>query len=402
MKVSFSMRDRILNFLRVHPLVLNTFWKLMGKWLSLLALFIPVKDKTMLFSSFGGRKFDDSPKAIYEEICKRKEFDDWDIIWAFVEPDKYTIRRGRKVKIDTFSFFYLLLYSKVWISNSGMSRGINLAVKKKIVVETWHGTPLKKIGVDQNSGILGKGTLNKENDKHTIRCAQSEYDREIFVRVFNADKSSFLLSDLPRNDELVNFSKNDIIKIKEKIGLNPKKKVLLYMPTYREYLVNERNQTYLAPPMNLKKWKQRLGEGFVLLFRAHYAVNAALNLKEDGFVKDVSDYPYINDLYCVADILISDYSSAYIDFSILDKPMLCFAYDFEEYNEKRGLYLDLNKVLPCPVDKDEDTVIDRILHMDYEKESLETHFFHMKFAPYAGNASKVVINKIIDKLKAYK
>lgn len=71
------MRETVINFLKVHPNILNVAWKIAKIVLTILAVFIPTKKKTMIFSSFGGRKFDDSPKAIYKEVCRRKEFDEW-------------------------------------------------------------------------------------------------------------------------------------------------------------------------------------------------------------------------------------------------------------------------------------------------------------------------------------
>ena len=152
------------------------------------------------------------------------------------------------------------------------------------------------------------------------------------------------------------------------------------------------------PPMNLDKWERALREKYVLLIRAHYSVTASMNVIENEFVKDVSSYPSINDLYIISDILISDYSSSFIDYSILNRPMLCFAYDLEEYEEKRGLYVNLDEELPCIIDYDEDSLIDHILNLDYEAASKETRKFHQKYAPHAGNASKMVVDEIIKRL----
>jgi len=74
------LREKLLNFLRIHPNTLDAFWKVASIILNLGAIFVPVRNKTMLITSFAGRKYDDSPRALYEEILKRNEFDDWDII----------------------------------------------------------------------------------------------------------------------------------------------------------------------------------------------------------------------------------------------------------------------------------------------------------------------------------
>ena len=204
-----DFRNRIIAFFKANPSFVRIAWQLSRIGLRFWGLFVPVQPKTMIFCSFGGRKFDDSPKAIYDEVCQRKEFEGWHLIWAFIEPEKHNIPRGEKIKVDTFAFFKALLQSKVWVSNSGMDRGIGLKRNRTIRVETWHGTPLKKIGGDEHQCSLGKrsDTYKGKMDGDTIRCAQSEYDRDIFARTKHSEKSSFLLCDLPRNDGLLKYNK---------------------------------------------------------------------------------------------------------------------------------------------------------------------------------------------------
>lgn len=394
------MRSRIINFLKSSPIILTIGWKVAEVCLKVWSMFVPIESKTMMFASFGGRKFDDSPRALYEAVLKREEFADWRLIWAFVNPEEFDIPRGEKVKIDTLAFFKLIISSKVLISNSGMTRGITFKRKGVIRVETWHGTPLKKIGGEENQNSIGgkKKKPNKKLDRTTIRCAQSEFDQEIFARIFSASKDAILLSDLPRNDALLRYTELDIKKIRENLSIAEGKKIILYTPTYREYLINENHNTYIVPPIDLEKWEEKLGEKYVLLMRAHYAVSEALGIKDTEFIKDVSNYEKLNDLYAIADSMISDYSSTYFDYSIFDRPMFCFAYDLEEYEEKRGLYLNLEETLPCSVDKTEDELLDSILMMDEKMLSEATRCFHKKFAPYAGSASSVVMDEILRRL----
>jgi len=391
-------RNRLISFFKENPVIVRCIWSLARLFLRIWGCFVPLQKKTMIFSSFGGRKFDDSPKALYDEVCKRKEFDDWRLIWAFINPDAYTLPRGEKMKIDTPAFFKALLYSRVWISNSGMDRGIGLKRKCNIRIETWHGTPLKKIGGEENQNSLRKRPeeIHTKIDRETIRCAQSNYDQVIFARIFRADISSILLCDLPRNDSLTKYTEERIRQIKNSINVSLRKKVILYVPTYREYLNHA--DTSLKPPINISKWETILGEEYVLLVRAHYAVTKALEIENSPFVKDVSAYPFINDLYAISDILLSDYSSAYFDYAILDRPMLCYAYDKDEYEKKRGLYLDLDKVLPCEVDYTEDSLIKHIVKLNYKDAVEKSKRFHQKYAPYSGDACKVVVDKLISRL----
>ena len=389
------MHNRIIAFLKKNPGILRICWLIAKLVFQAIYLIIPKHKKQILFASFGGRNFNDSPKAIYDEICRREEFKDWELIWAFVNPESIDIPRGKKIKIDSPSFFKALLQSRVWISNSGMDRDIFLNLKNVIKVETWHGTPLKKICGDEHQNTMGgnrkiKGKL----DNKTIRCAQSEFDQLLFQRLFHATKESILLCDLPRNDELLDYSTERKNAIRANLNIPNSKKIILYAPTYREYLWDDNGKNLIAPPIHLNKWKEMLGSDYVLLFRAHYAVGTALNIKTDDFVIDVSSYPNLNDLYAISDMMISDYSSCFFDYSILDRPMFCFAYDLEEYEEKRGLYLDLNEVLPCNVHSDEDSLLEDLKKVNIIDASRRTKSFHDKFAPYAGHASKTIVDEI--------
>ena len=183
-------------------------------------------------------------------------------------------------------------------------------------------------------------------------------------------------------------SKEKIKHIRESLNVCDEKKIILYAPTYREYLWDTKGNNLIAPPIHLEKWKQTIGSDYIILFRAHYAVGTALNIKTDDFVIDVSSYPNLNDLYAISDMMISDYSSVFFDYSILDRPMFCFAYDFDEYQDKRGLYLDIKKTLPCKIHLDEESLLSDIKNIDKANAIELVKKFHNQFAPNAGHASE--------------
>ncbi len=394
-------KKAIINYLKRNPYITNIVWFVASVGLHLIALFVPLK-KQILFNSFGGRKYDDSPKALYEELLKRKEFEKWEFIWAFEEPDKYVIPKGLKVKIDTWNFFISMISSSVIIGNSGATRGIPFKRRNMIRVETWHGTPIKKIGGDENTNSIGgKGNTSGrlKADKTTIRCAQSSYDKSIFVRIFHSSPDTFLECDLPRNDALFDYTNEKVKSIRSFLQIPEHKNVMLYTPTYREYLIDTNNDNYLKLDIDIDKWRDKFSDRFVLLIRAHYAVSKAMGIVDDDFVRDVSDYPSLNDLYIISDLMISDYSSTFIDYSILKRPFFCYAYDLDEYSKKRGFYRPLEKMLPCKIHKDEDSLIENIMLMNVEEGKEIAEEFHRTYTPYAkGNASKTVVDEIIRRL----
>ena len=144
-------------------------WDGMRICLRIMGFFIPVNKKSIIFSSFGGRRFDDSPRALYDKICSMEEFRDWKLIWAFIEPEKIEIPRGEKVKIDTWPFFKALLSTYVWIGNSEIDRGIRLFSSKHIRIETWHGTPLKKICGEENQTSVEKVSKSRTTITNSLR-----------------------------------------------------------------------------------------------------------------------------------------------------------------------------------------------------------------------------------------
>lgn len=138
-----------------------------------------------------------------------------------------------------------------------------------------------------------------------------------------------------------------------------------------------------------------LSREYVFLIRAHYEVGKVImEMSGSGFIINVSDYHSINELMIASDILISDYSSIFFDFSILERPMLCFAYDLENYKKERGLYLNIEDIIPGGILKEEKDLLSAIINMNYEKAVRETIKFRDNFIDNYGNASKKVVEKV--------
>ncbi len=395
MGYAVTMRQRIIDFIKHNRIVYFLYNRLGSLFVRFVGLFVPVNSKKILFVSFGGKKYDDSPRSVYERMITMPEFKDYEFVWAFIDTKKEIKGNAKIIKIDSFSYFIHALSSKFWIVNVSSQRGLSFKRKKNICINTWHGTPLKKIYGEENENA-GRNPMAKP-EKFDLVCAQSEYDKEIFARIFRMNPDDIIISDLPRNDSLLRYSEEDKSDIRRKLGISDGKKIILYMPTYREYTRDSHNACLFLPPMNLAKWKEKLGGEYVLLFRAHYLVVKKMDITPDDFVREVSAYPCLSELYAISDIMISDYSSAFFDYAVLERPELCFAYDLEEYSQKRGLYLDMESELPCSIDRTEDEVIEHILALDYDSACERTRKFKEKYTPNAGRASELVTNEILER-----
>jgi len=151
-----------------------------------------------------------------------------------------------------------------------------------------------------------------------------------------------------------------------------------------------------VPPLNLQRWQERLGKDFVLLFRAHYEVARVMGIEDNSFVKNVSAYPSLNELMMASDLLISDYSSIFFDYSVQAKPMLCYCYDYDKYSKKRGMYFDIREWIPSA--SDEEALLQLIENTDVTKVCESTKKFQEMYVTEFGHASEKSLNIIYNSI----
>ena len=383
------MSISLINKVKYSPMLLKLYSCIGGVLVRFFQRLIRVEPNMMIFVCFGGRQYGDSPKCIYEQMLRDERFEEIKYVWAFIDPSKHDIKKGKKIKIDSVQYYYFLFKSNVWITNSGVERGLSFKPQGRFYLDTWHGSALKCGGVDtpEDSDVFG---IMQEGIEETW-CAQSEFDLKHLSHAFCVPEKNFLLIGMPRNDELVSNNTPEYKKlVKKKLGIPENKKIILYAPTYREYLRDENNNCIIAPPISVINLKKELEENYIFLFRCHYEVIKSMNIEEDEFCRNVSSYSNVNDLLIIADILISDYSSMYSDFSILEKPMLCFSYDYEEYLRKRGLYYDIREALDSWSNNESD-LIKEIKSLNYDaRVNIAKKFKSVHAQAYGDSTLKVV------------
>ena len=375
------MKEKIRGFLKNNRLLYGTYFYIGSFFFKLLGVFIPTDNKAILFNSFAGKKYDDSTKAIYEYMIKEPKYKNYKFYWALDDLDTKIPGPATVIKNDSFHYFIVALKSKYWVSNSAIERGLKFKKRKTVYVNTWHGSAIKKMGID-----IKKENYSFRHSQYSYMYAQSNYDIDVFSHAFKLPRDRFALVGLPRNDELVNPSKNKVKLIREKLGFPKDKKIILYAPTFRDYDKRD-NKIAAKPVINIEKWRDALGDEYCLLIRAHYETINALDIEDDGFVYDCTSYNNLNELLIVADILISDYSSIMFDYSILERPIFAYTYDYERYKKERGLYLDIKKELPNGCIMTESELIKRIKGINLESQKKRTLLFKNKYVEKCGNAS---------------
>lgn len=359
--------------------------------LRLLGLFIKTDPNLVLFISYGGQKYDDSPRVVYEYLLKHPEFPGHKYIWAFIEPDQFP-QVSDKVRVDTLSYYLTALRAGIWITNSSASRGLKFKKKQTKNYMFTHGmTGIKKIGTDiQSADKAFKIGFQESFDAIFV---EGKKEIPLLVQAWNKKPEVFRTTGLPRNDDLATVSDEEILSIKEKIGIPVGKKVILYAPTFREFSRASDGRNALGIPIDFAKWERLLGGEHVLLVTAHYEVAKLLDeLPKNSFVINAFKYPVLNDLIKVSDILISDYSSIVFDYAIMERPIFCYGYDYDSYAAERGVYTDLDTLFSKGVLRTEDALLNAITEMDYDAQCTYTRM-HIKeeyLASYGNAAEKAV------------
>lgn len=354
--------------------------------------FIPMDKKMVVFSGHT-RKYNDSPRAIYEYMLSHPEqYSQYQCVWALEDPDSVEIPGSPiKVKADTLSYFKYTLMAKYWVTCVNIERSLHYKKKNCRYLNTWHGTPFKHIGNDAG--------VRKDYNFCSVDyfCYASEYEKKIYMRAFNTREDAMIPTGLPRNDELYRTTPEEIESIKERLGLPLNKTIILYAPTWRESTDNGKTCA-IKPPIDAKKWEGELKDDYIVLFRMHAYTNTLLGIEFNETLKDYSSYPSVNDLFKISDMLISDYSASMADYAILERPVLCFTYDYELYREERGLYVDYKKEMPSGVLRTEDDVLKYIKTMDYNSECEKTRvLIKEKLIHLGGNAANICLDKLFEK-----
>lgn len=359
----------------------------MGKRCKKLSRKTPTNDKMVIFEAFLGKMYACSPKAIYQYMLQDERFRDFTFVWVFREAKlkqlghEFTDSRTILVSYKSAEYFKYYAEAKYWVTNWRIS---NYIAKKKeqIMIQTWHGTPLKKIGIDsaiEGNPLYAQKTLHKlylkDSGNYDYLISPSAFCTRVFTTAFGLDKlqkqNILIETGYPRNDYLIDFQPEDAERTKEKLKIPKDKKVILYAPTWRD---NQRTAGVghtLDVNMHFSKFMEELNDDYVVILRLHYLVANQIDLSGYfGKVFDCSKVDDVNELYIISDILITDYSSVFFDYANLRRPIIFYMYDLEEYQTQiRDFYIDLNE-LPGPIVEKEEELLNAI----YEIEKIEEEY----------------------------
>lgn len=304
-----------------------------------------VRPKWVVFESHMGKQYSDSPKYIYEEMLKSHPT--YHFIWSFEDPNSIELPgRGIKVKRNSLQHFYYLARAKFWVDNQGIAHLVRKK-KEQVYLQTWHGTPLKRMGYDQKKLPSKKelANLKVQTNAWDYFVSPNPYSTEIFRRAFRYG-GEIIESGYPRNDLLFRQPQDTVNKVSNQFGIPTGKKVILFAPTFRDWDPDSFQKTL----RDIQTLSKLIDEDFVVLLRLHYLLSDRISSQDlPANIKNASSYHDIQELFVMADVLVTDYSSVMFDYSLLKRPIILYTYDLEEYLTRRGTYFDLVEKAPGPV-----------------------------------------------------
>ena len=368
-------------------------------------------DETILFEAFGGRNSTCSPKAIYEKMLSMPQFKNFKFVWAFLDTDIHDVKEDKRttiVKSKSKEYYKYCSIAKYWIVNSIMEESLTKK-KGQVYVQCWHGTPIKKLrcDIEVDGSVLNTiKEIRKRNDIDAKRfdyfISPSKYCTEKFISAFNLkklNKENIIIEEgYPRNDFLFNKTQKDITLIKEKLKIPINKKVIFYLPTFRDNQHTSGIGYTYELQIDFDRLRKAIGDEYVVLFSPHYFIANSIDLsKYEGFVINVARYDEINELYLVSDIIMTDYSSVFFDFANLKRPIVFYMYDYDLYQSRlRDFYISLDE-LPGPITRTQEELEKCIINIETEFPKYERKYedFNKKYNYLDdGNASERVIKEI--------
>ncbi|WP_067437725.1 CDP-glycerol glycerophosphotransferase family protein [Nocardioides jensenii] len=320
----------------------------------------PIDPDLVVFHSYAGSGTTDSPRAIFEELRRRRP--DLRPVWGVADHSVPAPSGSRAVLIRSRAWYDALARAGTVVTNIEMNRFFRTRPGQRLV-QTFHGYPSKAMGVglwrDKNFSPL-RIEQQLENTAHqwTVACVPSP-EMELHYREQYGFDGTYLNQGYPRDDVLVGPEAAALRdQARERLGIGEGQNAILYAPTWRDDLATNYRAAPLHQHLDVARLADRLGPDHVVLLRGHRFHQPP---GSGARVLDVSAYPEINDLILAADVAVLDYSSLRFDMALTGKPMVFLVPDLVDYSdEKRGFLFPFTNSAPGPLVETTDEVIELV------------------------------------------
>jgi CDP-glycerol glycerophosphotransferase len=351
----------------------------------------------VVYQTFEGR-FADNPRALYELMVER--LPEADHVWL-VDPDQADTFPGdvKTVQWGTSECRTVLESADLLIANTHTDLEWDKPAGLTYL-QTWHGTPLKRIHNDVLWAPEGRlARLDRDVAKWDLLLSPNAVSTPRLRGAFGYG-GEVLESGYPRNDVLsAPDADGRRARLREELGIDADQTAVLYAPTWRDDAVFAAGGKEFGLEIDLDGFEERLGEEHVLLLRLHYMLTGRLSASDHRSVRDVSSWPEVADLYLAADVLVTDYSSTMFDFAVTGRPQLFFTYDLDDYRSRlRGFYFDFEPVAPGPLLSSNGELFDALGRLDQVAEAYAERYasFRETFCGLEdGRAGDRVVERLI-------
>jgi CDP-ribitol ribitolphosphotransferase len=270
-----------------------------------------------------------------------------------------------------------------------------------LLVQTWHASgAFKRIGHSVREATFGADAALTErvtiHAGYDLCLVGSPAAAPHYAEAFGQPLERFRWDlGIPRTDLFFDAPRRAAAEaeVRRRYDIPAGRRVILWAPTFRGDRVTEARD---PAALDLAGLAGRLGSDHLLLLRLHPFVRAHTEIPAGAarFVRDVSDHPDINELMLVADVLVTDYSSAIFEFSLLERPMAFFAPDLEAYERERGFYADYRSWVPGPVFEQTDGLARWLRDGPWDSERVR-RFAETSFAVADGHATERLVDEVL-------
>jgi CDP-glycerol glycerophosphotransferase len=358
----------------------------------------PIEDM-VVYTSFNGRQCADSPRAIFDELVRRGA--PLEHRWVIADGKAIAPEGSQAVRESSREHHELFARARYIVSNDHFPVWFRRR-EDQVCLQTWHGTPLKRLGFDVSAmhktkrGFETHWDEQRRNWQYVI--SPNRFTTPILQSAYQLD-GEMIETGYPRVDVLARPDADEAgRRLRELLGVPEGMRTVLYVPTYRDQVTDRRGRYRLDLHLDLERLRQAVGRDTVILFRKHHYVMDPVPATADGFVRDVSSYPDATELMLAADVLITDYSSMMFDFANTGRPMLFFTYDLATYrDEVRGFYFDFLERAPGPLLSTSDEVAEALQGIDAVRAQYEQRYsaFVAEFCELDdGHAARRVVDRV--------
>ncbi len=342
---------------------MKSILRIFRRFFWIICYFLPIKKNKIVFQSYYGRGYSDNPKYIAEELLKQGQRLDY--VWVVSSDENNELpKEFRTVKFRSFKYIYEMSTAKIWVDNS--RKEYCLKKKGQYYMQTWHGSLGFKKVENMVPEKLSKKYLKmakldaKQCDVMLSSCDILTND---YRKYFWYAEGEIIQKGIPRNDRLINFTKDEADQIRQKLSIDKDIKLLLYAPTFRQS--GDLSVYNIDYSRCIKALEKRFGGTWKVILRLHpniFKLSDDLEFDPETVI-NVSYYPDMQELYMIADMVITDYSSVIFDFLLIEKPSMLYASDIEEYKKERDFCFSFEE-LPFTLCENNDELEKEILNFD--------------------------------------